>query len=120
MNGSRYVAVDLGAESGRVIVGMLRDERVVLEEVHRFTNIPVRTPDGLHWDVLRLYAEILAGVRAAVQRHGRDLAGIGVESWAVDYGLVDAGGRLLGNPYHYRDARTDGLCEEAAQRVPAA
>jgi rhamnulokinase len=120
MNGSRYVAVDLGAESGRVIVGTLSGERVALEEVLRFPNIPARTPDGLHWDVLRLYSDVLAGLRAAVQRYGRDLAGIGVDSWAVDYGLVDAGGRLLGNPYHYRDARTDGLCEEAARHVPAA
>src|SRR5919202_2525828 len=96
MNGSRYVAVDLGAESGRVIVGTLAGERVALEEVHRFPNVPMRTPDGLHWDVLRLYAEVLAGLRAAVQRNGRDLAGIGVDSWAVDYGLLDAGGRLLG------------------------
>jgi rhamnulokinase len=120
MNGLRYVAVDLGAESGRVIVGTLAGERVALEEVYRFPNVPVRTPDGLHWDVLRLYAEVLAGLRAAVQRYGRDLAGIGVDSWAVDYGLLDAGGRLLGNPYHYRDARTDGLCEDAARRVPAA
>src|SRR5919199_5128916 len=94
MTGSRYVAVDLGAESGRVIVGTLAGERVALEEVHRFPNVPVRTPDGLHWDVLRLYAEILAGLRAAVQRYGRDLAGIGVGLWAVDYRLLDAGGRL--------------------------
>src|SRR5436309_376243 len=110
MNGSRYAAVDLGAESGRVIVGTLHGGRVDLQEVHRFANVPVRTPDGLHWDVLRLYRDILDGLRAA----GTDaipLSGIGIDSWGVDYGLLDARGRLLGLPYHYRDARTDGVRE---------
>ena len=120
MSGSRYVAVDLGAESGRVMVGTLLDGRLVLDEVHRFANIPVRTPDGLHWDVLRLYHEIVTGLRAVTQRFGKDIAGIGIDSWGADYGLLDAGGRLLGNPYHYRDARTDGIPEGAARLVPAA
>ncbi len=117
---STYIAVDLGAESGRVIAGTLENGRVRLAEARRFPNIPVRTPDGLHWDPLRLYDEILAGLRAVGQEYGSALAGVGVDSWAVDYGLLDTGGRLLGNPYHYRDARTDGLREEAARRVPAA
>lgn len=115
----RYVAVDLGAESGRVIAGTLTDGRVALEEVYRFANAPVRTPDGLHWDVLRLYDEVLTGLAAVAGRYGRAVDGIGVDAWGVDYGLLDAGGRLLGNPYHYRDARTDGLPEEAARIVPA-
>ncbi len=118
--GQHYVAIDIGAESGRVIVGVVGDDGVALDEVHRFPNTPVRTPDGLHWDILRLYGEVLAGIRAATTRYGRDLAGIGVDSWAVDYGLLDARGRLLGNPYHYRDHRTDGVREEAARLVPAA
>ncbi len=118
MNGSRYVAVDLGAESGRVIVGTLYQGRVDLQEVHRFANTPVRTPDGLHWDVLRLYRDILDGLRAA-NKEQAPIAGIGVDSWGVDYGLLDAGGRLLGLPYHYRDARTDGVREQAEYRVPA-
>jgi rhamnulokinase len=115
----RYIAVDLGAESGRVIVGMLGEGRVALTEVHRFANTPVRTPDGLHWDALRIYADVLTGLRAASARYGGDFAGIGVDSWGVDYGLLDGGGRLLGNPYHYRDARTDGMPEVAARQVPA-
>lgn len=118
MSGSSYVAVDLGAESGRVVVGTLEEGRVRLDEVHRFANVAVRTPDGLHWDILRLYAEILDGLRLAAQRYGPALAGIGVDSWGVDYGLIDAGGRLLGNPYSYRDARTDGMPEAAARIVP--
>lgn len=116
-SGTSYAAVDLGAESGRVVVGTLRDGRVDLEEIHRFPNVPVRLPDGLHWDVLRLYAEILDGLRLAGRRFGDGLAGIGVDSWAVDYGLVDDAGRLLGNPYSYRDARTDGMRERAAAIV---
>jgi len=116
-----YIAIDLGAESGRVIAGTLDGGRVQVEELHRFPNVPVRTPDGLHWDALRLYQEALVGVRVAGQRYGPDLAGIGVDAWAVDYGLLDAAGRLLGNPYHYRDARTDGVRAAVARVVsPAA
>ncbi len=118
---STYIAIDLGAESGRVIAGTLDAGRVHLEELHRFANAPARTPDGLHWDALRLYQEALVGLRVAGQRYGQDLAGIGVDAWAVDYGLLDDGGRLLGNPYHYRDGRTDGVREEVARVVsPAA
>ncbi len=115
-----YIAIDLGAESGRVIAGTLDGGHVRLEELHRFANVPVRTPDGLHWDALRLYQETLVGLGVAGQRYGQDLAGIGVDAWAVDYGLLDAAGRLLGNPYHYRDARTDGVREAVARVVPAA
>src|SRR5436305_881411 len=107
-----YVAVDLGAESGRVMVGTLESGRVKLEQVHRFANVPVATPDGLHWNALRLYSEILEGLRAASEAYGDRIVGVGIDSWAVDYGLIDAGGRLLGNPYHYRDARTDGVRDD--------
>ncbi len=117
---SRYLAVDLGAESGRVIAGAFNGELFELEEIHRFPNVPVRTPDGLHWDTLGIYREILAGLKRAADLHPGDVAGIGVDSWGVDYGLLDFEGRLLGNPYHYRDARTDGMPAEAAKIVPAA
>ncbi len=116
---SRYLAVDLGAESGRVMAGVFGGERIELEEIHRFANIPVRTPDGLHWDTLGIYREILAGLRRASDLHSGEFAGIGVDSWGVDYGLIDADGRLLGNPYHYRDARTDGMPDASAKVVPA-
>src|SRR5215475_2766648 len=98
----RYAAVDLGASNGRVIVGTVDRGRIDLAEVHRFANDPVRLPDGLHWDVVRLYRDIIDGL----QRAG-DIASAGIDSWGVDYGLLDARGRLLGLPYHYRDARTD-------------
>jgi len=116
-----YVAVDLGAETGRVVVGSIAAGGVDLREVHRFANRPVRTPDGLHWNVLQLFDEILAGIERALTTTRGEIVSIGVDSWGVDYGLFDEGGRLLGNPYHYRDARTDGMCETYAARVsPAA
>jgi len=113
-----YVAVDLGAESGRVVVGRFDGERVALEVAHRFPNVAVRTPDGRHWDVLRLYGDILEGIQRAVRGGATSLAGIGIDAWGVDYALLDGAGRLLGNPYHYRDARTDGLPEAIEPLAP--
>jgi rhamnulokinase len=109
----RFAAADLGAESGRVVVGTLRDSRVELEVVHRFANRPVRLPDGLHWNAPGLLEGILDGLRAA----GR-VDGVGVDAWGVDYGLVDEAGRLLGLPFHHRDARTTAMIARAFQRVP--
>ncbi|WP_164700454.1 rhamnulokinase family protein [Modestobacter sp. KNN46-3] len=97
-------AVDLGASSGRVMTARVGPGRLELHEVNRFANRPVRVAGTLHWDVLALYAGVLDGLRAA----GRDvgpLDGVGIDSWAVDVGLLDADGALLGNPVHYRDAR---------------
>ncbi|WP_327009291.1 rhamnulokinase [Dactylosporangium sp. NBC_01737] len=110
----RFAAVDLGASSGRVMVGDVADGRVRLAEVARFANHPVRVQGTLHWDILALYQGILDGLRAA----GRDGAvdSVGVDSWAVDYGLLDGDNRLLGNPVHYRDARTASVVSP----VPAA
>jgi rhamnulokinase len=110
MTGGPHVAVDLGAASGRVMIGAAGPGRLELREVHRFPNDPVSLPDGLHWDVLRLYHEILEGLRRA-GRVDRELQSIGIDSWGVDYGLLDDGGRLLGNPHHYRDSRTDAGVE---------
>ena len=99
-------AVDLGASSGRVITGRLGPGTLALEEVHRFSNDPVELPDGLHWDLLGIFREVVEGLRRAA-RVAPDLQSVGVDSWAVDYGLLDADGRLLGNPYAYRDRRTE-------------
>jgi rhamnulokinase len=101
-----YAAVDLGAASGRVMVGQVGPGRLDLSETHRFRNEPVRLPDGLHWNVVQLYREVLAGLSGA-----GSVASAGIDSWAIDYGLIGSDGALLGLPYHYRDARTD--------RVPA-
>jgi rhamnulokinase len=97
-------AVDLGATSGRVMLGHVGPDQLSVEAVHRFPNDPVRIPDGLHWNILELYRNILIGLRKAVADQP-DLAGIGIDSWAVDYGLV-SGNRLIDNPFHYRDERT--------------
>ncbi|KRD44039.1 carbohydrate kinase [Cellulomonas sp. Root930] len=115
---SAYAAVDLGASSGRVIVGSVVDDRVALHEVNRFPNGPVRVGGSLHWDVLGLYRGILDGLRAATREVGA-LDGVGIDSWAVDYGLLDGDGQLLGAPFHYRDARTDGVPEKVFATIPA-
>ncbi|MEU8573024.1 rhamnulokinase [Streptomyces asoensis] len=110
-----YAAVDLGASSGRVMVGRVGPDSLELTEAHRFRNRPVRLPEGLRWDVLSLYAGVLDGLRAA-----GPVDSVGIDSWAVDYGLLDADGALLGNPVHYRDGRTEGVPEKVWATVPAA
>ncbi|HEY2959300.1 MAG TPA: rhamnulokinase family protein [Actinomycetota bacterium] len=114
-----YAAVDLGASGGRVMVGRVGPGVLELAEAHRFPNLPVRLPDGLHWDVLRLYREVVDGLREAGAGPER-IASVAVDSWGVDYGLVDGSGALLGNPYHYRDARTEGMVEKVAARITPA
>ncbi|MGV9880207.1 rhamnulokinase [Streptomyces sp. NPDC003006] len=111
----RFAAVDLGASSGRVMVGRVGPDILGLAEAHRFPNTPVRTGSTLHWDILALYAGVLDGLRAA-----GEVASVGVDSWAVDYGLLDADGALLANPVHYRDRRTEGIAEKVWASVPAA
>jgi len=113
-----YLAVDLGAENGRVIIGTLAEDRLSLVEAHRFANIPVRLPDGLYWDVLRMWTEIKSGISAAVSRYGKQLDAIGLDTWGVDFALLDQKGALLANPLHYRDSRTDGMYAEAFRRMP--
>ncbi len=115
-----FLAFDLGAESGRAILGKYDGERIALSDIHRFPNTPVPLPDGLHWNVLGLWSEIRKGLGMAVQTTGGSLAGMGLDTWGVDYGLLDRHGVLLGNPYHYRDGRTDGIMDIAFQRFPKA
>jgi rhamnulokinase len=113
-----YLAVDLGAESGRVMIGTLAEDRLSLVEAHRFANMPVRLPDGLHWDILRIWSEIKTGISTAVSRCEKDVDAIGLDTWGVDFALLDQQGALLANPFHYRDSRTDGMFAEAFQRMP--
>ena len=110
----RFAAVDLGASSGRVIRGLAGPDRIELAEVHRFPNTPVTEGATLTWD----FAAIEAGVRRGLELAG-PLDGIGIDSWAVDYGLIGADGALLGNPVHYRDTRTQGVPERVHQRISA-
>ena len=114
-NVAAFVAIDLGAESGRVVVGRFGDGVVRLEEVSRFANGPEELPDGLHWNIQELYRQCLAGI--ALAGRAQRLDGIAVDSWGVDYGLLDESRTLLGLPFHYRDRRTEGQVERAASRV---
>jgi rhamnulokinase len=119
-NTRNYLAVDLGAESGRTIVGTLDDDHLTLTETHRFVNGPVHVPDGLHWDVLRLWSDIKTGMGASSAKFNKKLDSIGLDTWGVDFALLDKSGALLSNPFHYRDTRTDGMLEEAFLRMPRA
>lgn len=116
MAAENFLAIDLGAESGRAILGRLEDERLALEEVHRFPNGPVRVHGHLRWDVLRMWSEIQHGLRLAATRGG--LSCLGVDTWGVDFGLLDPAGNLVGNPYHYRDSLTDGMMEAVFEILP--
>jgi rhamnulokinase len=112
----RLVAVDLGAESGRAVVGTFDGKRLALDVVHRFPNVPVTLAGTLHWDFLRLFGDVVAGLRRAAA--GGPVASLGVDTWGVDFGLLDDRGRLLGNPVHYRDVRTSGMPDLAFPTVP--
>lgn len=114
-----YLAVDLGADSGRVMAAVFDGCKISLEEMARFRTGGVLLPDGWHWDLLRIYADIRQGIGRAVDRHGEDVVSVSVDTWGVDYGLLDEGGRLLGLPWMYRDARSDGMMELVAGTVNA-
>ncbi len=108
MSGSVHIAVDLGAESGRVIAGMLEEGKVRLEEVHRFPTKGFPLLGTLRWDIYRIFEEILHGITLCSMQYGQRIVSIGVDAWGVDFTLLDAAGELSMLPYHYRDARTDG------------
>lgn len=112
MSTAHFAAIDLGAESGRVVLGSVSDTKLALTELHRFPNGPVRTLDELHWDTLRLWSEMKTGVGKAAAQSGA-LSGIGIDTWGVDFGLLGKADTLLGNPFHYRDPRTDGILDRA-------
>ena len=114
MKTSAYLAVDLGAESGRVILGSLSGDRLQLKEIHRFQNGGVRLGESLHWDILNLWREIKRGLSLV----DTPVCSIGLDTWGVDFGLLDANDNLIGNPYTYRDTRTNGMVEAVFERVP--
>jgi rhamnulokinase len=114
-----YLALDLGAESGRAMLAHVGGHKVEISELHRFKNTPVQLPTGLYWDTLNLFHQICEGIRVAAKSVDR-LDGIGVDTWGVDFGLLDAGGELIENPRHYRDTRTYGAPEEVFESVPRA
>ncbi len=111
----RYLAVDLGAESGRVIAGRIQDSRLELEEIHRFANTPLHTEKGLFWNAPALFDEIKHGLKEASHLQ---VNGIGIDTWGLDFGLLTEDGRLVENPRHYRDPKNQGAMEEAFRTVP--
>ncbi len=116
---SNYLAIDLGAESGRAMLGRLAGGKLDLEELHRFPNTPVQIHDALYWDTLRLWHEIQHGIAIAAERK-LQLDGVGVDTWGVDFALLGADGLLIDSPRHYRDSRTHGVMEKLFERVPRA
>ncbi|MBO8141184.1 MAG: rhamnulokinase [Firmicutes bacterium] len=117
MRGERFLAIDIGAESGRGIVGTVEGGRIRIEEVHRFPNRPIWLFGHLHWNVFDLYSGVVEAISKAASGDG--LRGIGIDTWAVDYVLLGPGNVLLGPPYHYRDSRTAGIMERAFATMPA-
>ncbi|MFN7993416.1 MAG: rhamnulokinase family protein [Bryobacteraceae bacterium] len=113
-----YLAFDLGAESGRAMLGTVAEGKVAVEELHRFPNTPVRVLNALYWDTLRLWHEIQRGLTIAGRERHLKLDGIGIDTWGVDFGLLGVDGALADNPRHYRDARTNGVMEKLFAVVP--
>lgn len=117
MSSKNFIAFDFGAESGRAMLAAFDGERITLQEAHRFANVPVRVRDSLHWDALRLFDEIKRGLMHIAQEHS-DIAGVGLDTWGVDFALLGRDDELLGNPFHYRDERTIGIMDAVFERVP--
>jgi len=117
VNLHRFLAFDLGAESGRAVVGTLQDGQLALEEISRFPNEPVPVHKTLYWDVLALHNNILKGMREYAGHYGDSVDGVGVDTWGVDFGLLSKSGDLLQNPVHYRDRRTAAMLDEVSSRI---
>jgi rhamnulokinase len=115
-----YLAIDLGAESGRVMAGIFDGRQIRLEELHRFSNGPVNVADTMRWDLIRLWSQIQVGLQKAAARFGQSIVSVGVDTWGVDFVLLTKTGEMLGQAYHYRDARTRGVMEQTFQRMPRA
>ena len=115
--GKTYLALDLGAESGRAIAGTFDGERLTLREVHRFPNVPVRRGESVHWDLPALFDEVKRGIAAAAALFHGELVSVGVDTWGVDYGLLDEDGGLMGLPHQYRDSRTAGIQDSVIERL---
>lgn len=109
----KFLAFDFGASSGRAMLATFDGEKITLDEKHRFSNDPVTVNGGMYWDVLRLFHEIKQGILKCANSGDRDIDCIGIDTWGVDYGLLDKNDMLIGNPHHYRDTRTDGMYDKA-------
>jgi len=113
-----FLGVDLGAESGRVVAGLLDGKQIRLEEIYRFSNGPVTVAGTRRWNVIGLWSSILKGLSLAAQKYGDRIISVGVDTWGVDYALLSRNQELLGQPYHYRDPRTEGMLNLATSRIP--
>lgn len=114
---TKVLAFDFGASSGRAMLFTFDGEKLSIEEMHRFSNDPVMTGKSFHWDVLRLFFEIKQGINKTVLAGHKDIQAIGIDTWGVDFGLFDKNGNLIGNPYHYRDTRTNGMIDYADEII---
>ena len=114
----KYIGFDLGAESGRCVVGQLKNNKLTLNEIHRFTTHNILYTQGFHWDILAIFEELIRGLSLAYEQFGNPFDGISIDTWGVDYVLLDKDNRILGYPYHYRDSRTDGIIEASYHSVP--
>ena len=112
-----YIAVDLGAESGRIMLASLRKAKLSLQQVHRFANSPLEQQNSLRWDFQKIFSEIKTGIKKAFAVTS-NIESIGFDTWGVDFGLIDENGTLIENPYHYRDKRNEGVLEKACEIVP--
>ena len=110
------LAYDLGAGSGRALLGHLNDRGIETSEIHRFKNEPVKVGERMHWDILRLHHELLQGL-TLVKQQGEKPESLGIDSWGVDFGLLGSNGELLGNPYHYRDTQFNGMMDQVRQEL---
>ena len=118
MKNKKFIAFDIGAESGRCIVATLDNNKIILDEVHRFPTHNIKYNHGFNWDILAIFKEIITGLTNAQKKFGSEFESIGIDTWAIDYVLIDPEGRILGYPYHYRDDRTNFMMEKAFQVFP--
>lgn len=114
----KFIGFDLGAESGRCVVGVLTNQKLTLNEVYRFTTHNIQYQNGFYWDILAIFQEMIEGLRRAKKAFGSHFDGIGIDTWGVDYVLIDSDERILGYPHHYRDNRTDMIMEESFKIIP--
>ena len=114
----KMLAIDLGASSGRGIVGSFDGKKLEIVENHRFPNEPVMTNGNFSWDILRIFHEIKASISKCALSEDKDIKSIGIDTWGVDYGFIDKKGALMANPYHYRDLRTDNIQPYAFKTMP--
>lgn len=116
--GQIYLGIDLGAGSGRIVAGFWDGRVMALDELHRFPNEPVHLAGSMRWDVLRMWSEIQTGLALAGKKYGKKIVSVGADTWGSDHVLLTKGGEIVGQPFHYRDARTQGMMERAFRKMP--